>query len=446
VSTLGRHAYRTGPALPVARAVRTPRSARGPAKVVSALILTIAILLVITPWQQTSWGDGRVVAYSPMEREQRIEAPIEGRVSKWHVQEGSVVKLGDPIVDLIDNDPEIMSRLRGERDAVNKRIDAAKARVTAAGARITALTASRTAATSAAAFRVKMAKDRITAADKAVEAATAAEKTAKLNVERQKALFEKGISSSRAYELADLDWAKASTDLDRAKAALALARSEQYAIEGDRLKVEADTAASLEDAKATIATADAEVANATGELQRIDVRIARQGAQAVKAPRDGTILRVAARSNGEMVKSGDLLAMIVPSVSGERAVELWVDGRDVPLLRVGGHVRLQFEGWPALQFSGWPSVAVGTFGATVSVIDAADDGSGKFRVLAVPENAEAWPDPVWLRQGQRAHGWFLLGRVRLGFELWRVFNGFPPTVAAPEKNKIGKPVGKKEEK
>jgi hypothetical protein len=28
----------------------------------------------------------------------------------------------------------------------------------------------------------------------------------------------------------------------------------------------------------------------------------------------------------------------------------------------------------------------------------------------------------------RANGWVLLDSVRLGYELWRRFNGFPPTV------------------
>lgn len=313
---------------------------------------------------------------------------------------------------------------------MQKRLDAAKLRVVAAEARIKALDASRNAANKAAAFRVRMAKDRVVAADKAVDASAAAEKTAKANLERQKALVEKGLSSVRALELADLDYARASTDLDRAKAAAALARSEEIAIESDRLKVDADTTASIEDAKATVAVATIEVANSTAELQRIDTRLARQGAQVVKAPRAGTILRVHAAHGGEMVKSGDLLATIVPLVD-DRAVELWIDGRDVPLLAVGGHVRIQFEGWPALQFSGWPSVAVGTFGGRIAVIDASDDGKGKFRVLVVPEPTEPWPAANYLRQGVRAHGWFLLGRVRLGYELWRQFNGFPPVVAPP---------------
>jgi hypothetical protein len=94
-------------------------------------------------------------------------------------------------------------------------------------------------------------------------------------------------------------------------------------------------------------------------------------------------------------------------------------------------VRLQFEGWPAVQFGGWPSVAVGTFGGEVALVDATDDGKGKFRVLVVPTEGELWPSGAYLRQGVRANGWILMEEVPLGWELWRQFNGFPPNLSEP---------------
>jgi adhesin transport system membrane fusion protein len=47
-------------------------------------------------WQQTVVGSGRVIAYSPNERRQEISAPIDGRVLRWDVLEGSRVKKGEP--------------------------------------------------------------------------------------------------------------------------------------------------------------------------------------------------------------------------------------------------------------------------------------------------------------------------------------------------------------
>src|SRR5690606_32195234 len=108
------------------------------------------------------------------------------------------------------------------------------------------------------------------------------------------------------------------------------------------------------------------------------------------------------------------------------------------LVSEGRHVRLQFEGWPAIQFAGWPSVAVGTFGGTVAFVDPHDDGMGNFRVVVVPEETvDKWPEPRFLRQGVRAKSWILLEEVRVGFELWRRFNGFPPMLKQEPKTADG---------
>ena len=143
-----------------------------------------------------------------------------------------------------------------------------------------------------------------------------------------------------------------------------------------------------------------------------------------------------------MVKAGDPLVTIVPDTE-ERAVELWLDGNDIPLVAKDQPVRLQFEGWPAVQFVGWPQVAIGTFAGKVTVIDATDNGKGKFRVLIVPTDdpKERWPSKQYLRQGVRSNGWVLLSKVRIGYELWRQFNGFPPSIAntEPGANKGDKP-------
>jgi hypothetical protein len=103
------------------------------------------------------------------------------------------------------------------------------------------------------------------------------------------------------------------------------------------------------------------------------------------------------------------------------------------MVMAGAPVRLQFEGWPALQFSGWPSIAVGTFGGRVLLVDSTDNGKGRFRLLVEPDPGDdPWPSRRFLRQGVRANGWVLLNVVPLGYELWRQFNGFPPALTPEE--------------
>ncbi|MFO0577573.1 MAG: biotin/lipoyl-binding protein [Polyangia bacterium] len=409
-----------------------------PRAVLATLLACFGVLifgLLLVPWQQSVRGTGRVVAYTPTERQQNIEAPIEGRVVKWHVREGSHVKPGDLIAELSDNDPALQQRLREERDAVRDRLEAARARVTALEGRITALSGSQAAAVQAARARTQVARDRLRAAVQAGAAAEATANTAMLNLTRQQALYEKGLSSTRALELADLEAVRTKTEVDRARAAVSAARGEQAAAQSEQQRVGTDMHALLQDAQAGRAVAMSEIASATAELARMEVRLARQSTQVIRAALTGTILRLVGGLGGEMVKAGDPLAVLIPDTDA-RAAEVWVDGNDMPLLSEGRTVRLQFEGWPAVQFVGWPSVAVGTFPGRVALIDATDNGKGQFRVIVVPDPAAgpsgSWPSQRYLRQGVRVNGWVLLNRVRLGYELWRQFNGFPPVVAPAE--------------
>ncbi len=415
----------------VLRFVPRSRVAAVIARILVVFLTITAVVMSCAPWQQNAQGSGRVIAYAPVERQQSVEAPIAGRVTHWHVQEGDHVEKGADVVEIVDTDPDILLRLGQEREAQRARIEAANARVAAIVGRIASLTASRGAAMRAGDGRARMAGDRITAAERATHASEQQVETARLNQDRQRALVGEGLASKRVVEVADFEMVRARTELDRARATESAARSEESALIADRMRAETDGAAAINDAMASRASAESDIASAAAELARIEVRLARQQTQGVKAPRSGTVLRVVAKQGGEMVKEGDVLAVLVPDTQ-DRAVELWIDGNDVPLVTPGRAVRLQFEGWPAVQFSGWPEVAVGTFSGKVAFVDAADDGKGRFRVLVVPDGKERWPAVRFLRQGSRAKGWILLDSVRLGYEVWRTFNGFPPVFPTKE--------------
>lgn len=409
-----------------------------PAKLDRVVTLTLStgfallvLVLWLTPWQQTAPATGQVIAYAPEERRQNIEAPVEGRIARWHVKEGAQVRAGDALVDLSDNDPSILTRLAAERAAASQRIDAARERARSLAERIAALEPSRQSALAAAESRVRMAVERINAARQALTLAEATLTTARLNLDRTRILTDKGLSSRRNRELTELETTRAETELQRAQVNLEAAKAEHAAIVSDRLKLDGDTSAAISDARASLASAQAEIANASAELTRVDVRVTRQSTQAVTVPADGTLLRVVANgAAGELVKAGNILAVLVPTAR-DRSAEVWVSGNDMPLIQEGAEVRVQFEGWPALQFSGWPQVSVGTFAGRVRVLDATDDGSGRFRILVSPEQQSDWPDPKYLRQGVRVNAWVQLGRVPLGYELWRIFNGFPPALRTP---------------
>ncbi|MBV9033218.1 MAG: HlyD family efflux transporter periplasmic adaptor subunit [Acidobacteriaceae bacterium] len=415
--------------------VAASRQARLFAVLIVAMLLVSVLLLIFAPWQQSIRGTGRVIALTPVERAQTIDAPVEGRISKWYVVEGTRVEKGDLIVDMEDYDPNLLTRLANEKDAVEQRIEAAKQREASLSARITELQNSLQAELNTADFKIQMALDRARAAEQTLEAAGAKRIAAEQNINRLRLLQPKGLASTRQVEVAQADERSAQAEQERSEATLSAARSESKSFETDRRKIQAEKTASINDAKASRASAQADIANAVASLQQIQVRLARQSTQSVRAPRDGTIFRLLAQPYGEVLKAGEAVATFVPDTQS-RAVELLINGNDMPLVSKGRKVRLQFQGWPAIQFVGWPSVAVGTFGGMVELVDSTDMGGGNFRILVVPGGKdEPWPSMQYLRQGVRVNGWVLLNQVPLGFEMWRQFNGFPPVVAptSPEK-------------
>lgn len=189
----------------------------------------------------------------------------------------------------------------------------------------------------------------------------------------------------------------------------------------------------FEQAQIRIAEREGQVAAAQAALNRADVNIARQSVQIVRAPRDGFIQSLNAGDAATVVKAGDVLATFVPD-NAVRVVEIFIDGRDVALVRPGDKTRIQFEGWPAVQFSGWPSIAVGTFGGRVIAVDQSAQVNGRFRVLIAEEKLDGnkWPEERYVRFGAAVQAWVLLETVPVGYEIWRQLNNFPPELPAAE--------------
>ncbi len=392
------------------------------------LFLVLMVFLLITPWQQNIRGMGRVVAYLPADRQQTISAPVEGRVTQWLVKEGTRVSKGQVIAELSDNDPLILERIKNEQQALLDRQKAVNNRVETFREQLKMGELARPQALAAAKARMTMATQRQKAAEQSVLASNAAAKTSQLNLARHSQLQSKGLSSNRTLELTQLEAAQRNAEVIRSQATLQSAISEVAALAADFGKLSADTTASIEKTRADLNKAMEDQNYVQADLLKLQTRLARQQNLTVTAPRDGTILRLLANPNAELMKAGQAIAIIIPHTV-ERAVELWVDGNDLPLIITGSPVRLQFEGYPSIQFGGWPEFSMGSFAGKVALIDSTDDGKGHFRILVTPDADDiAWPEERFLRQGVRTNGWVLLGQVTLGYELWRIFNNFPPLI------------------
>lgn len=427
--------------------VSTGRSATVIALGLWFLVIVITGCAMFVPWQQSISGIGQVMIFSPMERPQNIEAQIPGRIVSWNIRDGETVTKGQVIAELMDLDskfldPRQSARLLEQRKALAARKDAAKNRLKALEIQLSSLKRSQRAAVPSAGERAKQATNRISQAQQALVAAKQNQVTADLNLTRLEDLFVKGLRSKRDFELAQLESARVKTEVERAIAAVEIASRDETAAGFDQSKIMADTEAAISNVAATMAQVQETIESITIDASKLEVDIAnltnRVAQRRVTAPCSGRIVKLLKVGAGCTVDAGSVLAVIAPQTQ-DLAVELLISDNDAPLVSVGRPVRLQFAGWPALQFAGWPSIAVGTFGGRVAVIDAVDSGKNSYRVIVKPDwqaiNAgkdEPWPKSNFLRPGAEASGWIMLDTVSLGFELWRQFNAFPPTVKPEE--------------
>lgn len=366
-----------------------------------SIVIVIILCLIFIPWQQSVIGIGKVIIFSPMERPQTIESQIPGRIVKWHVNEGDFVKEGQVILDLQDTDPKfldpnILKRMNLQNEALKQE---------------------RVASLASAKEKVIRAEQRKIAANQDLIASKKNLETTDLNLTRIKELNQKGLRSNRDYELSILDQTKATSDYTSKQASLEVAEKDLSIAQYELQKLDAELNQSI--LKLNI------------DLDNIKARV---NQRSVKAPLKGQVVRIIKPGTGQTVGANEELCIIAPETK-DLAVELYISDFDTPLVSVGRKARLQFAGWPALQFTGWPSIATGTFGGVISVIDAVDDGKNRYRLLIKPDTElinrkkdEQWPSPKHLRPGAEVIGWVLLDSVPLGYELWRQFNAFPPTV------------------
>jgi adhesin transport system membrane fusion protein len=407
------------------REVRTPRwVVRGVARLVLGL-LGLGLLTSFTPWQQTAPGQGQIIAWAPEERQQLIESPLAGRVERWLVREGEQVKAGQVLARVVDNDPLLLDRLRSERMLVEDQLSAARVKVEAGEAKVTAAKALRQASVGAAEAKVSASQGKLDAERSALTGAIAGADTARIQLARVEALAGEGLRSVTDVENARLRYDTAEAKRAEQAAKVVAAEQELESTREELLKALADGDGKLAVAEGELAAAYGSVAEYDAKLLGSDTKVARQANQDVVAPVDGVVARITGGQGGELVKQGDVLAVLVPDKS-VRSVELLIDGNDARFVQSGDEVRVQFEGWPALQVSGWPGAAVGTWEGRVALVDPVGDSKGRFRVV-VQEQGAPWPPSSLLRLGLRVNGWVLLGQVPLGWEIWRRLNDFPPT-------------------
>ena len=404
-------------------------------KLIRALLALFFSSLVVTllPWTQNIQSNGKVTTLRPEQRPQTINTVISGKVEKWFVNDGDPVKKGDTILyisEVKDDyfDPNLIGRTQQQLKNKELSVISYSDKVSSIDTRVDALI--ETGRLKLKQAKIKLDQSRLKLKTDSMEYHTAQvnSKIAQDQFKRFEKLVEDGIKSQTDLETRRLTLQRAQANQIAAQQKLLQsgndiidAKVEYGSVEAkfrdEIAKAESDKFSALSD----MYQAEVDVTKLQSQVMNYSIR---NGMYFILAPQDGIVTKILSSGIGETIKQGDAIATIMPSMY-DLALEMYVRPMDLPLLKKGQNVRIQFDGWPSIAFSGWPNSSFGTFGGTVYAIDNFASEDGTFRVLISPKNDDK-PWPKALRVGGGAHSMILLNDVPIGYELWRIVNGFPP--------------------
>lgn len=397
------------------------------------LFSILTIVLIFLPWTQNIRSRGYVTTLKPDQRPQTINSVIAGKIERWFIKEGDIVKKGDTILfisEIKDEyfDPNLLSNTEQQIQSKELTVKSYMEKVNSLDNQIDALIKTKHLKIEQAQNYIKQAELKILSDSVDLVAAKTNYEIAIKQYERNEKLYKDGLKSLTELETRKLKLQETESKLISLENKLLSSRNElinakveltsinnQYI---EKLsKAESEKYASL----SSMYDAEAVVTKMQNQYMNYSVR---SGLYYITAPQDGIITKAIRSGLGETIKEGEEIVSIMPSLY-DIAVEMYIYPMDLPLVQKRQPVRFMFDGWPSIVFSGWPNASYGTFGGKVIAIDNFISENGKYRLLVVPDkNDIEWP--TGLRVGSGASGIALLKDVPIWYELWRNINGFPP--------------------
>lgn len=403
------------------------------------VILSLFLIFLFLPWTQNIRSKGFVTTLYQGQRPQDLVSQIPGKILKWYVKEGDMVKLGDTIVvlgEIKDEylDPNIIARTEFQ---IVQNLDKARfyeGKIETARQQIENLENQRE-------LKLNSLNNKRTQIDRKIQAKEAELAAARVDLKQSQDQLERAKIMLQQEAISKFDFERRNATYQKAQAAFTDKQNELDNLKQDLILNRLDIDNAIQEYSEKIAKAQGDQFASNSEVaaareKAADLSIKKQNLSSrsqfyyVVAPQAGQVVQAKKAGINEIIKEGELIVEIVPQ-NVELAVEIFVEPFDLPLINQGQKARFMFDGFPAIVFSGWPQTSIGTFGGKVIAVETNRNGNGKYRVLLV-QDPEDRPWPPELRIGAGALSFALLKDVPVWYELWRNINGFPPEFYKPD--------------
>ena len=391
------------------------------------------LIVLFLPWTQNISSSGHVTTLYQDQRPQQINTVIPGKIIKWYIKEGDIIKKGDTIVQLADTkddylDSNLVERTKDQLVSKEQKLLFYGEKINAIESQINAIEKNRELKINSYENKIEQFKRKLISDSSEVVSAEVDYKISTEQLSRGKQMNNQGVISLVELERRTAQYNKALAILTEKQQKLLNTKLEINIAKIDINAIRQEADDKIFKSRSEIATSRGEFAGTTGEVAKnknvLANYISRGNQKWLIAPQDGQIIKAKKSGINEIVKEGEMIVEMVPTKI-DHAIELFIEPMDLILINSGQKVRMIFDGFPAIVFSGWPDNSYGTFAGKVSMVENNRNENGKFRILVIPDNQEK-PWPKELKMGTGVRGFALLKTVPIWYELWRQINGFPP--------------------
>jgi len=391
------------------------------------------VFIMFLPWTQNIKTQGNVNTLFQEQRPQKLNSPIPGRIIKWYVKNGDVVKKGDTILQISEIkddylDPLLVERTQEQVQAKKGVRDYYNAKISTTENQIAAITASKDLKLNQIKIKIAQLQNKLKAEQAELTAVNNELKIAQDQLNRQNKMYEEGLVSLTQLQQRNVSYQNALAKKTSAENKLAQTQQEIAAQNIEQNAVIQEYTEKLSKTEGDRFQSMGQVAGSTGDIAKLENQVAtykvRKGLYYILATQDGQITQLTKAGIGEIVKDAETIGIIVPKKI-DYIAEIYVKPVDLPLIRENQKVMLTFDGFPAIVFSGWPNSSYGTFSGKIIAIENSISENGMFKaIVAEDKTQKRWPPNMKIGTG--ASGIAILNDVPIWYEIWRNINGFPP--------------------
>ena len=393
---------------------------------ISVAILSVFILMLFLPWQQTVYGTGVLTALNPTQRDYKVAATIDGFVEEIYVKENQFVKKGQKLFKMVDLDEHYQSSLLSIKNESIQKYENELIKLHYLQDNLKSLYDMTKISLEIHDKKISQAHNILETLQEQKVALKNKKSIAFINYERINKLYKEGIESKRSLELNYANYLQTNAQYKKLLLEIQTSKNELQIAKQNRENFQHTNDVKINTLKNKILYTKNSINTYEQNIKKNNINLARYQKREVVAKTEGYVVRIYVNDKNRLIKKGEDILYFSPVVT-KRAIRVQVSDFHMPLIKEGLQARIIFYGWPALQVSGWPKIQHGTYAGIITKIERSTYEKGVYYAIITEDESEAnWPSNDYLKIGTQSSLWIKLSTVPIWYEIWRLMFSLPP--------------------